>query len=119
MFRSSHLFLYLGFGLLLLSLVSLPIKTEVNFQSPDVQDYEDFNIGFLFALVIGSYGLASLALGVAEVSMSKKKTLLWFLPIFSIIYIWTSGIVLMAILLALMLRFGGFMLAYILSLALL
>ena len=97
MFRSSRLFLYLGFGLILLSLVSSTIKTEVNAQSQDFPDYENFNIGFLFAPVIGSYGLASLALGIAEVSMPKKKTLVCLLPIFSIIYIWTSVIVWMAI----------------------
>jgi hypothetical protein len=93
-FRSSRLFLYLGFGLILLSLVFLPIMTKVNFGSPDWPDYEDFPIGFiLFAPIIGSYGLTSLTLGIAEVSMSKKENLLFFLPIFGLIYIWTSFVV--------------------------
>ena len=43
--------------------------------------------------MIGSYGLTSLALGITEVSMSKKENLLFFFPIFGLIYIWTAFIV--------------------------
>jgi hypothetical protein len=65
----------------------LPITIEVNVQSPEFPDYEDFNIGLLFAPVIGSYGLASLVLGIAESSASKQRVWLYLLPIFILIYV--------------------------------
>jgi len=85
--KSSRLFLYLGFSLVFLTLVSLPIKIKVNVQNPEFPDYEDFNIGLLWAPVIGSYGLASLALGIAESPASKRRVWLYFLPVFIFIYI--------------------------------
>jgi hypothetical protein len=93
-FKTYRLFLYIGFGLILLAVASSFIMTEVNFGSPDWPDYEAFPTGFLFfAPIIGSYGLSSLALGITEVSMSKKENLLFFSPIFGLIYIWTTFIV--------------------------
>ena len=86
-FKSSRLFLYLGFGLVFLTLVSLPIKIKLNVQTPEFPDYEDFNIGLLWAPVIGSCALASLTLGIAESSASKRKAWLYFLPVFILIYI--------------------------------
>ena len=90
--------MYLGIGLIVFSLLTLLIKIEVNVQTPDFPDFETFNIGFLFAPLIGSFGLASLALGIAEASL-PKKTRLCFLPI-GIVYIAASVTVWMAI------RFG-------------
>src|SRR3972149_9436474 len=85
--KSSRLFLYLGLGLVFLTLVSLPIKIQVNVQTPEFPDYEDFNIGLLWAPVIGVYGLASFVLGIAEYSASKRRVWLYFLPIFVCLYI--------------------------------
>lgn len=82
--KSSRLFLYLGVGLVFLTLFSLTIKIQVNVQTPEFPDYEDFNVGLLWAPVIGSYGLAALALGIAESSTSKW---LYFLPVFVFIYV--------------------------------
>ena len=86
-FKSSRLFLYLGLGLVFLTLVSLPIKIKVNVQTPEFPDYEDFNIGLLWAPVMGVYSLASLVLGIAESSASKHGVWLYFLPVFIFIYI--------------------------------
>jgi hypothetical protein len=86
-FKNPRLFLYLGFSLVFLTLVSLPIKIQVNVQTPEFPDYEDFNIGLLLAPVIGVYGLASLALGITESSGSKQAGWLSFLPVFVFIYI--------------------------------
>lgn len=89
MFRASRLFLFLGLGLILLSLASLLIKVELNVQNPDFPDYEDFNIGFFFAPVLASYGLASLALGVAETSVTNRRKLSYLFPVF-IIYVFAA-----------------------------
>jgi hypothetical protein len=86
-FKNSRLFLHLGFGLIFLTVVTLPIKVQVNVQTSEFPDYEGFNIGLLLAPVIGSYGLASLALGIAESSASKQGIWLYFLPVFILIYI--------------------------------
>lgn len=83
---NSRLFLYIGFGLLVLSLVFLPIKTEVNVQTADFPDYETFNIGFLFAPVIGVWGLMSIAMGILASSWSRTKTVLSITPVFVLIY---------------------------------
>ena len=92
--QNSRLFLYIGVGLILLALVSSLLTTQVNVQNPEYPHYEDFPTGFLFfAPVIGSYGLTSLALGITEVSASKKEHLLFFLPILGLIYIWTLLVV--------------------------
>ena len=83
---NSHLFLYIGFGLLALSLVFLPIKSEVNVQTADFPDYETFNIGFLFAPIIGVWGLTSIAIGILASSRSRTKTVLSIIPVFVLIY---------------------------------
>jgi hypothetical protein len=85
--NSRHLFLYAGFGLIFLTLVVLPIKIQVNVQSPEFPDYEDFNIGVFFAPLIGSYGLACLVLGIAESAVPKQRVWVYLLPIFILIYI--------------------------------
>ncbi len=89
-FKASRLFLLLGLALFLLSLASLWIKVEINVQSPEFPDYEDFNLGFFFAPVLASYGLASLALGAAESSMPNRRKLGYLLPSFIIIYALTA-----------------------------
>jgi hypothetical protein len=85
--NSRHLFLYAGFGLIFLTLVVLPIKIQVNVQSPEFPDYEDFSIGLFYAPVIGSYGLACLVLGIAESAAPKQRVWAYLLPIFILIYI--------------------------------
>ena len=86
-FENPRLFLYLGLGLLILTLFSAPIKIQVNVQTPEFPDYEDFNIGLLFAPIVGAWGLASIALGITESSLSKKRVLLCLLPVFALIYV--------------------------------
>ena len=93
-FRSSYLFFYVGIGLIILAFFSAMITTEVNVQNPTYPDYEPFPSGFLiFTPMIGGYGLTSMMLGIAELPMSKKENLLFFLPIFGVIYFWTLSIV--------------------------
>ena len=74
LFRSSHLFFYVGIALVLLSLVFLPSKIRVG-GTPEQVDVDYYSVGWLYAPTIGSYGLASLMLGVIEVSISTKKKL--------------------------------------------
>lgn len=102
LFRSSHLFFYVGIALVLLSLVFLPAKIKVG-GTPEQVDVDYYSVGWFFAFTIGSYGLASLVLGVIEVSISKKKNLTIFESIFLVsffgllIYIWTGFIALSAL----------------------
>jgi hypothetical protein len=42
--KGSRLFLYLGVGLVFLTLFSLTIKIQVNEQTPEFPDYEEFNV---------------------------------------------------------------------------
>jgi hypothetical protein len=90
MFKTSRLFLFLGLGLILLSLVSFLIKVEINVQNPEFPKYEDFNLGFFLAPVLASYGLTSLALGTAEASMTNRRKAGYLLPLFIIIYVFTA-----------------------------
>ena len=64
------MFLYLGIALILLAVISLPIRIPVQGQPGDV-DY--FNIGWLFAPIIGVWGLASLVLWLVQSSQPKRK----------------------------------------------
>jgi hypothetical protein len=89
-FRASRLFLFLGLGLILLSLASLLIKVEINVQNPEFPKYEDFNLGFFLAPVLASYGLTSLALGAAEASMTNRRKVGYLLPVLALIYVFTA-----------------------------
>ena len=64
------MFLYLGIALVLLAVVSLPIRIPIQGQPGDV-DY--FSIGWLFTPIIGVWGLASTVLGLVQASQPKRK----------------------------------------------
>jgi len=72
--RSPRLFLYLGFLLVLLGLVCLPAKVPVVVQ-PETPETELLHVGPVIAILVGSWGLPSLLLGVVESSLSKKRFL--------------------------------------------
>ena len=98
MFESYHLFLYLGLGLIVLALFSSLITTEISYIDSGFTRYANAPTGLIiFAPIIGSYGLTSIVLGIVELPMSKKENLLFFLPIFGLIYIRTSLVVWSAI----------------------
>lgn len=97
LFRSSHLFFYIGIALVLLSLFFLPAKIKVG-GTPEQVDVDYYSVGWLYAPTIGSYGLASLVFGILEVSITKKETLpilsIFLIPILILISLWTLFIVL-------------------------
>lgn len=82
--KSSRLFLYLGLGLVFLALVTFPTRVMIQVQPGD---FDDVGVGWLFAPIIGVWGLASVALGITEAFLSRKKVLLCLLPVFALIYI--------------------------------
>jgi hypothetical protein len=84
MFESSRLFLYLGLGLVFLALITFPTNVMIQIQQGD---FDDVSIGWLFAPIIGAWGLASVTLGITEAFMSRKEALLCLLPVFAFIYI--------------------------------
>jgi hypothetical protein len=66
----SSMFLYLGIALLLLAVASLPMRIPIQGQPGDI-DY--FSMGWLFAPIIGVWGLASTVLGLVQSSQPKRK----------------------------------------------
>ena len=76
------MFLYLGIALLLLAGVSLAIRVPVQGQPGDV-DY--FSMGWLFAPIIGVWGLASIVLGLVQSSQPKRKIESYLLLILAVI----------------------------------
>ena len=64
------MFLYLGIALILLAVLSLPVRIPIQGQPGDV-DY--FSMGWLFAPIIGVWGLASTVLGLVQSSKPRKK----------------------------------------------
>jgi hypothetical protein len=67
---SSFMFLYLGIALILLAVVSLFMRIPVQAQAEDV-DY--FSIGWLFAPILGVWGLASIVLGLTQSSQRNRR----------------------------------------------
>jgi hypothetical protein len=78
----SSMFLCLGIALILLALVSLPIRIPVQGQPGEV-DY--FSIGWLFAPIIGVWGLASAVIGLVQSSKPKRKIESYLLPILAVV----------------------------------
>lgn len=72
--RNPRLFLYLGFVLVLLALVSLPARVPVVVQ-PDTPETELLQLGPVIAILVGSWGLPSFLLGVVESSLGKNAFL--------------------------------------------
>jgi hypothetical protein len=78
----SYMFLYLGIALILLAIVSLPMRIPVQAQPWDV-DY--FSIGWLFAPIIGVWGFASTVLGLVQSSQPKRKIESYLLLILAVV----------------------------------
>jgi len=72
--RSPRLFLYLGFLLVLLSLVCLPARVPVLVQ-PETPETELLQLGPVIAILVGSWSLPCFLLGAVESSLSKKSFL--------------------------------------------
>jgi len=71
-FTSSNIFLLLGVTLFVIAIVSFPTRVEfVDQQEPSHS--ETYTIGWLFAPIIGAWGFASLALGLEQSSMPKRR----------------------------------------------
>jgi hypothetical protein len=66
----SRMFLYLGVALIALTVFIFPIRIPIEAQPGDV-DY--FSTGWLFAPIIGVWGLASTVLGLVQSSQPKRK----------------------------------------------
>ena len=77
-FASFRVFLYLGIGLVVLAVATFPMKIPIQAQPGDV-DY--FIIGWLFAPIIGIWGLASIVLGLVQSSMPKRRIESYLLPL--------------------------------------
>ncbi len=89
--KSPRLFLYLGFGLILLALICFPARMWVVTQ-PETPEIELLWMGPFYALLIGLWSLPSLLLGVLESSMSRKVVLFRFTPILFLANIFLAGI---------------------------
>ncbi len=72
------MFLYLGIALVALAVVAFPTRIPLQAQPRDV-DY--YSIGWLFAPIIGIWGLASLVLGLVQSSSSKTRIASYLLPV--------------------------------------
>lgn len=71
-FTSSTIFLVLGIALFVLALFSFPTRVEFVDQQ-ELGHSEHYNIGWLFAPIIGVWGLASLALGLVQSTKPKWR----------------------------------------------
>lgn len=67
--KSSRLFIYLGFALIVLGIATFPTRMWVEMQ-PGV-DFDLYWMGWGFAPVIVVWGCASLAVGIVQSSISK------------------------------------------------
>ena len=81
--KNSHQFLYLGFGLFFLALITFPTTIRV----PVGAGFNTYWMGWLLATVIGAWGLASIAFGITESSLPKKEAFVFLLPVFAFLFI--------------------------------
>ena len=84
---NSRMFLYLGIALIALAVVTFPTKIPLQAQPMDV-DY--YGVGWLFAPIIGIWGLASLVLGFVQSSFPKRRIESYLLPLLTVV---TVGLV--------------------------
>ncbi|MCW4010099.1 MAG: hypothetical protein NWF05_05715 [Candidatus Bathyarchaeota archaeon] len=80
-FSSSRLFLGLGIALVVLAFVSFPIRIPLQAQPGDVEYYR---AGWLFAPIVGVWGLASAVLGLVQSSLPKNKIETYLLPVLAV-----------------------------------
>lgn len=81
LFISSCMFLYLGIALIVLAVVIFPTRIPIEAQPMDV-DY--YSVGWLFAPIIGIWGLASIVLGLVQ-SPPKRKIESYLLLILAVV----------------------------------
>jgi hypothetical protein len=79
---SSRLFLYLGIALVAIAVVLFPTRIPLQAQPRDV-DY--FGVGWLFAPIVGVWGLASVVLGLVQSSAPKRKIESYLLPLLAFV----------------------------------
>ncbi|MFB3888879.1 MAG: hypothetical protein ACE14S_05260 [Candidatus Bathyarchaeia archaeon] len=72
LFTSSRVFLILGVALLVLAAVSFPTRIVVG-DMAEPMGYDKVNVGWLFAPVVGVWGLASLVMGLAQSSAPRSR----------------------------------------------
>lgn len=86
----------LGIGLVTLAIVSFP--TRVTFgDRTEPAGSEDYNVGWLFAPIIGVWGLASIALSLVQSSMPKRRTEYYLLFIDAVVCVGLAFAFFMAI----------------------
>ena len=78
----SRLFIYLGVALIVLAFVAFPTRIPLQAQPGDV-DY--FGVGWLFAPIIGIWGLASIVLGLVQSSSPKRIIESYLLPVVAVV----------------------------------
>jgi len=69
-FVGSRMFLYLGIALIALAVFTFPTTIPIEAQPMDT-DY--YSVGWLFAPIIGIWGLASIVLGLVQSSKPKRR----------------------------------------------
>lgn len=94
--NSSSLFLYLGFGLIFLALICLPVKVRVVVQH-EVRETELWHVGPICSLLIGAWSLPTLLLGGINSSIFKKEVLVWLMPILFLTNLFLALLILDAI----------------------
>jgi hypothetical protein len=82
LFTSSRLFLYFGIALVVLAVTAFPTRVVLHAQAAD-GDY--YGVGWLFAPIIGIWGLAGVFLGLAQSPMPKKRIEGYLLPLFIVV----------------------------------
>jgi hypothetical protein len=78
------MFVYLGVALVVLAVVTFPARVMLHAQAAD-SDY--YGVGWLFAPIIGVWGLASLVLGLVQSSQPKSKVEAYLLPISVVLFV--------------------------------
>ena len=82
LFTSSRMFLYLGISLVVLAFVTFPMKIPIQAQPGDV-DY--FGVGWLFAPIIGIWGLTSIVFGLLQSSLTKRTIESYLIPVLVVV----------------------------------
>lgn len=81
---SSRAFLLLGLTLVTLAFIAFPTRVKLTDQGA-IGGSEHYNVGWLFAPIIGVWGLASVALGLIQSSMSKRRVEYYLLLILVVV----------------------------------
>jgi hypothetical protein len=76
------MFLYLGIAFVALGIVTFPTRIPIEAQPMD-PDY--YSVGWLFAPIIGIWGLASIVLGLVHSSSPKRTIESYLLPVLAVV----------------------------------